>query len=134
MEYLQYAIEQLQQALLKVNASAFAAAAEHERAAIVALVCERVPRDNLIAKSWRDGLRAILPLEEGGEPAPRPDEEPFSEGFWAGRMSDPTVDTQQERLAAFCAYQHGERWNRGDGDMRPLSRRPAARAAAPEEP
>jgi hypothetical protein len=67
--------------------------------------------------------RAVAPLREPAEAAPRPDEEPFSEGFWAGRQSDRANDCASERLKAFAAYQRGERWNALDGDLRPLQQR-----------
>lgn len=56
---------------------------------------------------------------------PRKDEEPFSEGFWAGRMSDRSKATGQQRECAYQAYMRGERWNRADGNLTPLHERSA---------
>jgi hypothetical protein len=54
---------------------------------------------------------------------PREDEEPFSEGFWAGRMSDRDKDTATERESAYQAYRRGERLHRADSNRTPLQDR-----------
>jgi hypothetical protein len=63
-----------------------------------------------------------------GEAKPREEEEPFSEGFWAGRMSDRSKVTGDQRELAYQAYRAGERWNNRDSDRRPLQERVELRA------
>lgn len=106
---------------------------EKAEAELAALRGVRVTTDQDQDLESRGGTMEIrvgqeLPQGNAGDsstpaPEPRPDEEPFSEGFWAGRMSDQDNATRDERERAYQAYMRGERWNRGDGNMTPLSKR-----------
>lgn len=88
-----------------------------------------VARDK--AREIADGLEGALAGAVAPLPQPTPELEAFSEGFWAGRMSDRANPTSDERERAYRAFQAGERWSRGDGNMAPLQHRAGAAAPLP---
>lgn len=88
------------------------------------------PPDNAEDEGFHTGDSSPLRTQTA-EAQPRNEEEPFSEGFWAGRLSDRSKPTGDERERAYQAYIAGERWNRGDGDMRPLQDRVSSLSVDP---